>query len=316
MKSDPNRRNQSKYCKFHGDVGHNTNECADLNDEIERLIHEGRLREFKAKRRGHDPRNDGRSWEDNRRGEDRELIDVIRTIHGGPYLGGDSRRSQKSYAHEARQVYQERFWNLSTTKSAKTTKFDSVEVAFTEEDANGVHFPHNDALVVEAVIRNHTVCMILVDNGSSVDILYSDCLEKMGIPKEQLEKTSLPLFGFTRDSVIPEGMIWLPITAREKPRQATMMANFLVIKGGSQYNAVIGRLTLQALRAITSIYHQKVKFPTPNGIGKMKINQYESRIAYTDALHGYDQPRRQEAMMVHQGAVEDIDPRVTEETWS
>ncbi|XP_024023052.1 uncharacterized protein LOC112092086 [Morus notabilis] len=94
------------------------------------------------------------------------------------------------------------------------------------------------------------------------------------------------------------------------------MANFMVIKGGSQYNAVIRRLTLQALRAITSIYHQKVKFPTPNSIGEMKSNQYESRIAYTDALRGYDQPGRQEARMVHQGVVEDIDPRVTEETWS
>ncbi|EXB66607.1 hypothetical protein L484_024903 [Morus notabilis] len=77
------------------------------------------------------------------------------------------------------------------------------------------------------------------------------------------------------------------------------MANFVVIKGGSQYNAVIGRPTLQALRAITSVYHQKVKFPTPNGVGKMKSNQYEARVTYSDALHGYGQPGRQEARMVH-----------------
>lgn len=48
----------------------------------------------------------------------------------------------------------------------------------------------------------------------------------------------------------------------------------------------------------------------------MKSNQYESRIAYIDALCGYDQLGRHEARMVHQGAVDDIDPRVTEETWS
>ncbi|EXB53022.1 hypothetical protein L484_018906 [Morus notabilis] len=77
----------------------------------------------------------------------------------------------------------------------------------------------------------------------------------MGLPKKQLEKTSRPLYGFTRDSVIPRGTIQLPITAGEKPRHATTMANFMVIKGGSQYNAVIGRPTIQALRAITSIYH-------------------------------------------------------------
>lgn len=76
-------------------------------------------------------------------------------------------------------------------------------MAFNEEDVNGVHFPHNDALVVEVVIRNHTVCRILVDNGTSVDLFYSDCLETMRIPKEQLEKTSRPLYGFTGDSIIP-----------------------------------------------------------------------------------------------------------------
>ncbi|XP_024027266.1 uncharacterized protein LOC112093317 [Morus notabilis] len=191
MKSDPSRRNQKKFCRFHGDVGHHTNDCADLKDEIERLIREGRLQEFRAERR---IRNDG---------------------HGGQNDGGDSRRSQKDYAHEARGVYQERFWSIS---SAKAPRYSHTDVAFNENDASGVHFPHNDALVVEAMIGNHTVCRILVDNGSSVDFLYSDCLEKMGIQKEQLEKTSRPLYGFTGDSVIPQGTIRLPITASEKPR--------------------------------------------------------------------------------------------------
>ncbi|XP_024027003.1 uncharacterized protein LOC112093203 [Morus notabilis] len=200
--------------------------------------------------------------------------------------------------------------------SAVLTRFDSADLAFNEDDANGVHFPHNDALVVEAIIGNHTVCQILVDNGSSVDLLYSDCLENMGIPKEQLEKTSRPLYDFTGDSVIPQGTIRLPITAGEKSRQAIIMANFVVIKGCSKYNVIIGRPTLQALRTITSIYHQKVKFHTPNSVGEIKSNQYEARVAYSDALRGYDQPGRQEARMVYQGASEDIDPRVQEEaTW-
>ncbi|XP_024024878.1 uncharacterized protein LOC112092580 [Morus notabilis] len=72
------------------------------------------------------------------------------------------------------------------------------------------------------------------------------------------------------------------------------MANFVVIKGGSQYNAITGRPTLQALRAITSIYHQKVKFPTPNGVGEMKSNQYEAGVTYSDALRGGNIPKARE----------------------
>lgn len=136
-------------------------------------------------------------------------------------------------------------------------------MAFTEEDGSVVHFPQNDALVVEVVIGNHTVCRILVDNGSLVDILYSDCLEMIRIPKEQLEKIFRLLYWFTRDSVIPKGTIRLPITTGEKPRQANTMTNFMVIKRGSQYNTIIERLALQVLTIITSVYNQKVKFLTP-----------------------------------------------------
>lgn len=116
------------------------------------------------------------------------------------------------------------------------------------------------------MIGDHIVYRILVDNGSLIDILYSDCLTKMRVLKEQMEKTTQPLYGFTRDLVIPQGMIKLPIIVGEKPRQAIVMANFTVINGAWQYNVVIGRPTLRALKAITSIYHQKIKFLTSNDI--------------------------------------------------
>ena len=38
MKGDPNKRNKNKYCRFHWDHGHDTNECYDLKQQIENLI--------------------------------------------------------------------------------------------------------------------------------------------------------------------------------------------------------------------------------------------------------------------------------------
>ncbi|GMN42963.1 hypothetical protein TIFTF001_012163 [Ficus carica] len=99
-----------------------------------------------------------------------------------------------------------------SSRGEKLAKFDVEPITFTETDANGVHFLHNDALIVETVIGNHTICRILVDNGSSVDILYLDCLEKMGIKKSQLMPNSQPFYGFTRNSFISEGLIRLPLT--------------------------------------------------------------------------------------------------------
>ena len=46
MKGDPNKCNQNKYCRFHRDHGHDTDECFDLKQQIENLIRQGKLRNF------------------------------------------------------------------------------------------------------------------------------------------------------------------------------------------------------------------------------------------------------------------------------
>ena len=46
MKSDPAIRDNTKYCEFHKDYGHRTNNCIQLKREIEYLIQRGYLRRF------------------------------------------------------------------------------------------------------------------------------------------------------------------------------------------------------------------------------------------------------------------------------
>ena len=46
MKGDPNKRNRNKYCRFHKDHGHDTDECFDLKQQIKNLIRQGKLRNF------------------------------------------------------------------------------------------------------------------------------------------------------------------------------------------------------------------------------------------------------------------------------
>ncbi|XP_024026715.1 uncharacterized protein LOC112093114 [Morus notabilis] len=289
LKSDPARRNQNKYCRFHGESGHTIAECYDLRDEVERLIREGRLSEYRADRRNNNNRRNSDRRDEQRHDNPPEPVSVIRTIFGGPYLRGTSRRAQKEYAKEAKEKFSQRVMNVSG-REAKAARYEDAEITFLEADVRGVHFPQSDALVVEAMIGNHTVCRILVNNGSSVDILYANCLDKMGIPRTRLQNSAQPLYGFTGDSVIPEGAIELPMTIGDRPHTSIVISKFLVVKGGDQYNAFIGRPTLRALRAVTSIYHQVMKFPTPTGIGKARGNQYESRLTYSETVRHYAEP--------------------------
>ena len=46
MKSDPSTRDNTKYCEFHRDYGHRTDNCIQLKREIEFLIRRGYLRRF------------------------------------------------------------------------------------------------------------------------------------------------------------------------------------------------------------------------------------------------------------------------------
>ena len=46
MKSYPTTKDNSKYCEFHRDYGHRTDDCIQLKREIEYLIRRGYLRRF------------------------------------------------------------------------------------------------------------------------------------------------------------------------------------------------------------------------------------------------------------------------------
>ena len=138
---------------------------------------------------------------------------------------------------------------------------------FTDDDLEGLHIPHDDAIVVTARIGNHNVHRILIDNGSSVDVLFADAFDQLGINRNQLRPVSTLLYGFAGTPVMPAGSIDLPITIGTSPCQITLMVTFLIVQCPSTYNAIIGRPTLNNLRAVTSTYHLKVKFPTPAGLG-------------------------------------------------
>ena len=50
MHTHPRKCNPNKFCLYHRDYGHDTEECIQLRDEIEKLIRRGRLNRFIRRR--------------------------------------------------------------------------------------------------------------------------------------------------------------------------------------------------------------------------------------------------------------------------
>ena len=51
-------------------------------------------------------------------------------------------------------------------------KEDEPTINFTNEDARRLHHPHDDAIVITLTITNYTTRRVLIDNGSSANILH------------------------------------------------------------------------------------------------------------------------------------------------
>lgn len=92
----------------------------------------------------------------------------------------------------------------------------------------------------------------------------------MNLVGAKFEPIKSALYGFTRDSVSSEGVLNLPIELGTHPCQHIQSVNFVVVDCPSSYNSIIGRPTLNAIRAVTSTYHLLVKFPTVGGIRVLK----------------------------------------------
>ena len=62
------------------------------------------------------------------------------------------------------------------------------------------------------------------------------------------------------------------------------MVHFLIIDCPSSYNVILRRATLNRLKAVTSTYCLKVKFPTPHRIGEITGDQLLARECYQVVL--------------------------------
>ncbi|GJR03238.1 reverse transcriptase domain-containing protein [Tanacetum coccineum] len=184
------KRSSNKFCNFHNDKGHSTDECMQLKKQIEEL-------------------------------------------------------------RMTRQKLTQRFARGS-------------EITFPPRaNSDGTEGP----LVIEAEIGGHMIHRMYIDGGSSMEILYEHCFNRLRPEiKNQIVLATTLLTGFSGETIWPLGQLRLLVTIGDAYHFTKEWMNFMIVRSLSPYNGIIGRLGIREIQAVPSTAHGMLKFPANGGI--------------------------------------------------
>ncbi|GJS16791.1 reverse transcriptase domain-containing protein [Tanacetum coccineum] len=226
------KRDPTKYCEFHSDTGHNTNECMQLRKQIDEMIKAGKLSQFikelKQNEKAKAPKK-GEAF-----GKDKPL--TILMIQ--PWERVAKPRITQSFSPETAMSFP----------------------PLNEED--GTESP----MIIEIEMGGHFVHRVYIDGGASSEVLYEHCFAKLRKEiRDQMVPATTHLIGFSGETIWPLGQIALLVKIGDEAHSTSAWMNFMVIRSPSQHNAIIGRPGIRKIRAVPSTAHGMLKFPVEGG---------------------------------------------------
>jgi hypothetical protein len=179
-------------------------------------------------------------------------------ITGGSAMEFETKRQRNNFF---------RFVNTTINDSpAARTEWAKVLITFTEEDVKMKSTNHNDAMVIEVNIAGWVIGKILVDNGSSADILFLKTFEKMNLTRHMLHPLEYPLQGFGGKPIKPVGKVSLPVSFRDLDNARTETLTFDVVDIYHPYLAIFGRGFMNKFDAVIRQQFLCMKIPAPKGV--------------------------------------------------
>ncbi|XP_034701087.1 uncharacterized protein LOC117926120 [Vitis riparia] len=273
LRADPSKRDHRKKCAYHKEHGHTIETCRSLHYLVEKLIRAGHLKQYL--------RSDARARDISRNhnsGTSRIPTApkaVINYIHGGPldeeYV---SKRKRQRLLRAA--LVRERVNSIQPGMTGGGPQPIDGTIIFPPVDPTRILQPHRDALILSLGIGDFDVRRILVDPGSSSDLLQASVISHMGRDLTGLVNPRRILSGFNGATTTSLGDIILPVQAGP----VTLNVQFLVVQDLSPFNVILGRTWLHYIKVIPSTYHQMVSFLTEDGQIDLYDNQLVARQCY------------------------------------
>ena len=134
-------------------------------------------------------------------------------------------------------------------------KWSEALITFDHSDHPGrVHRPGKLSLVVDPVVGTKWLTKVLLDGGSSLNILYAETLDAMGIDRSKVRPTGAPFHGVVPGHrAVPIGQIDLPVTFGGPANFRTEVLTFDVVGfHGPTTPFWVGRATRSSWRSPTT----------------------------------------------------------------
>ncbi|XP_019173901.1 PREDICTED: uncharacterized protein LOC109169474 [Ipomoea nil] len=223
----PDGKDKSKHCAYHRCAGHDTEECTHLKQLLEDLLQLGKLDKCVGKRVENKKTSERK---DHRRSHHRS--DRLDQDRRDPDPPSDGRSASKPTIHvifggleDASQAREScPIAIIDSRETGKRQKMESITFSLEDQPESGDN--GMEALVVTIDIMGTDVQRVMVDTGSSVNVLYLDVFEKLKLDKRELIPVGVPLSGFTGATIRLEGNIVLPVELRTPPRSVKTELEF------------------------------------------------------------------------------------------
>ncbi|XP_072076738.1 uncharacterized protein [Arachis hypogaea] len=198
---DTKNVDKSKYCAFHQKHGQNTDDCVVAKDLLERLARQGHLDKYiggHIQKRG--PSSTTNDLSEQHRGKEKASSSqyerprgIINCISGGYASGG--------YSNSARKRSFRAICSVEGPKQDVAITNPQPEVTFTQADFNSNIQNLDDPVVITLQIGDLLVKKVLLDPGSSADVLFYSTFQKMKLSDNVLQSTGGDLVGFSGERV-------------------------------------------------------------------------------------------------------------------
>jgi hypothetical protein len=184
---------------------------------------------------------------------------IVNVIFGGD-SGFPTKRAQKLTLHEIMDI---------EPATPQPLRYSEVPISFSRED-QWTSFSElgKFSLVLDLMVAGSQLTRVLINDGSSLNLLFVSTLKKMGLDiTSMLAPTKSSFYGIIpRNSVIPIGSVTLPVTFGAKNNYCMEYTKFEVANFELSYNAILRRPALAKFMVVPHYDYLLLKMPGKTGV--------------------------------------------------